>query len=127
MVASRWIRGGRMATSKLGRTMGVAASWAVLAFASPQALATPPSPAAQAEFQRLHPCPVNDARAGACPGYVIEHVVPLCLGGPDVAYNLRWQTVAEAKMNEVRDTRRCPAARQEGESVTWLAPSGARP
>ena len=107
-----------MATSKLDCALRFAAVSTMLACGSPQATATPPSPAAQAEFQRLHPCPANDARASDCPGYVIEHVVPLCLGGPDVAYNLRWQTVAEAKMNEVRDTRRCPAPRREGESAT---------
>jgi hypothetical protein len=112
-----------MATRKSARASRLvdrpvlAAALSLLAFGSQAVDAVSPGAVAQAEFQRLHPCPANDARAGSCPGYVIEHVVPLCLGGPDVAYNLRWQTVDEAKMNEVRDTRRCPAPRREGESV----------
>jgi hypothetical protein len=30
------------------------------------------------------------------PGYVIDHIVPLCHNGPDVPSNLQWQTKAEA-------------------------------
>src|SRR6266404_5706098 len=31
------------------------------------------------EFQRQHPCPSTGRTTGACPGYVKDHVVPLCL------------------------------------------------
>jgi hypothetical protein len=87
---------------------------------SPEAFAGPPVTAAQAEFQRLHPCPANDARQGDCPGYVIDYVVPLCVGGPDVAYNMRWQTVAEVKARDAVAVRRCPASRKDGQVETRL-------
>jgi hypothetical protein len=79
----------------------------LLLLGSPLAFAGPP-PSAQADFQRLHPCPANDARSGDCPGYVIDHVVPRCIGGPDDAYNMRWQTLAEAKARIAAEARRCP-------------------
>jgi hypothetical protein len=52
------------------------------------------------EFQREHPCPSTGKRTGACPGYIKDHVVALCKGGPDAASNLQWQTVADAKAKD---------------------------
>ena len=80
----------------------------LLALGAPLALAGPTPPSPQAEFQRLNPCPANDARSGDCPGYVIDYVVPRCLGGPDEPYNMRWQTVAEVKARIATDVSRCP-------------------
>jgi hypothetical protein len=97
-----------------------AAFLSLLLLASPEVFAQPPVTPAQAEFQRLHPCPANDARQGDCPGYVIDYVVPLCVGGPDVAYNMRWQTLAEAKARDAVAARRCPTLRKEGQVETRL-------
>jgi hypothetical protein len=86
-----------------------------------QASAGPPATsAAQADFQRLHPCPANDARLGDCPGYVIDYVVPRCMGGPDEPYNMRWQTLAEAKARIAADARRCPTPRNADQVDTRL-------
>ncbi|MEY2632215.1 MAG: hypothetical protein RIR00_869 [Pseudomonadota bacterium] len=54
------------------------------------------SRAARAEFQRLHPCPANGERRGPCPGWWVDHVIPLQCGGPDEAANMQWQTEQEA-------------------------------
>ena len=35
------------------------------------------------------------------PGYVIDHIRPLCHGGPDDMSNLQWQTRAEAKAKDL--------------------------
>ena len=84
----------------------------LLLIGAPPASSGPPAiSAAQADFQRLNPCPANDARLGECPGYVIDYVVPRCMGGPDEPYNMRWQTLAEAKARIAADARRCPAPR----------------
>jgi hypothetical protein len=48
------------------------------------------------EFQRQHPCPSTGKTRGACPGWIKDHIVALCKGGPDAVSNLQWQTVAEA-------------------------------
>jgi hypothetical protein len=86
----------------------LALSLSLLLLATPLVFAGPPPTSAQADFQRLHPCPANDARSGDCPGYVIVYVVPRCIGGPDDAYNMRWQTLAEAKARIAADVGRCP-------------------
>jgi hypothetical protein len=38
--------------------------------------------------------------AGACPGYVVDHIIPLKRGGADEPANMQWQTVAEAKAKD---------------------------
>lgn len=86
----------------------------VTLLAGQPAFATPS--AVEAEFQRLHPCPANDAKDGDCPGYAILHVVPLCLGGPDVAYNLRWQKLSEIKQADSAAERECSASRRRSDS-----------
>jgi hypothetical protein len=34
------------------------------------------------------------------PGYVIDHIVPLCHSGPDSPSNLQWQTISDAKAKD---------------------------
>ena len=49
------------------------------------------SRAAVNAFKRTHPCPANGSTKGACPGYIVDHRVALCVGGPDTPDNMRWQ------------------------------------
>ena len=58
-------------------------------------------------FQRLNPCPSNGRTAGACPGYVKDHVIPLCACGSDSVANLQWQTVADAKEKDRLERAQC--------------------
>ncbi len=58
------------------------------------------SAAARNEFRRQNPCPATGKAAGACPGYVIDHVIPLKRGRPDSPSNMQWQTIADAKAKD---------------------------
>lgn len=60
----------------------------------------PRSAAAKHGFQRENPCPSTNERRGKCPGYIIDHITPLCAGGPDTPGNMQWQTVADAKAKD---------------------------
>ncbi|SOY56020.1 hypothetical protein CBM2585_A60225 [Cupriavidus taiwanensis] len=67
------------------------------------------SHAAVAEFKRLNPCPANGGRSGPCPGYVVDHVIPLCNCGADEPGNMQWQTIADAKAKDRRERQICSA------------------
>jgi hypothetical protein len=56
-------------------------------------------------FQRANPCPSTGKRYGACPGYVKDHRVPLCKGGPDSVSNMQWQTTAAGKAKDKWECR----------------------
>lgn len=61
------------------------------------------------QFMRLHPCPGGPHQGwtrGACPGYVRDHIVPLCRNGADTVANMQWQTVAAAKAKDRWECRR---------------------
>lgn len=78
------------------------------------AAAGPRSAAAIAEFRRAHPCPTTGQASGACPGWQVDHVVPLCSGGADAAVNMQWLTVEAHKRKTTEDVRVCrtePTAR----------------
>lgn len=71
-----------------------------LVFSSPAEAQRQRSHAARAEFQRLHPCPSTGLRRGRCPGWIVDHIIPLDCGGPDAPLNMQWQTVRDAKAKD---------------------------
>lgn len=46
------------------------------------------------QFVAHNPCPVTGAITGACPGWEVDHVIPLACGGCDAVYNMQWLPVA---------------------------------
>lgn len=44
-------------------------------------------------FRILYPCPSTGHAKGACPGWNIDHPLPLLHGGCDAVYNLQWLPV----------------------------------
>ncbi|MBE7418100.1 MAG: HNH endonuclease [Ideonella sp.] len=58
-------------------------------------------------FQQQHPCPATGKTHGACKGYVVDHVVPLCAGGADSPRNMQWQTAADAKVKDRAERAQC--------------------
>lgn len=58
-------------------------------------------------FKRENPCPSTGERRGSCPGYVIDHMRPLCAGGPDHHSNMQWQTKADALEKDKGERQEC--------------------
>lgn len=42
------------------------------------------------EFRSIHPCPSTGLKTGRCPGWAVDHVVPLAACGCDSVSNLQW-------------------------------------
>jgi len=47
------------------------------------------------------------------PGYVVDHIVPLCAGGADAPSNMQWQTVEDAKVKDRQERATCAARRHD--------------
>ncbi len=64
---------------------------------------------AKREFEIEHPCraPGVHKPGGPCPGYVVDHVIPLACGGADGPENMQWQTVEEAKAKDQWERHDC--------------------
>jgi hypothetical protein len=65
------------------------------------------SRAAVAQFKRAHPCPVTHAPKGKCSGWEVDHVTPLCAGGPDTPANMQWLTISEHRQKTKQDVMHC--------------------
>lgn len=44
-------------------------------------------------FRKLYPCDVTGKTTGACPGWAINHTLPLSEGGCDSVSNLDWMPI----------------------------------
>jgi len=41
-------------------------------------------------FKKIWACPSTQQHSGACPGWALDHVIPLACGGADTVWNLQW-------------------------------------
>lgn len=58
-------------------------------------------------FRQAEPCPATGQHRGACPGWQVDHVVPLCAGGSDSPDNMQWITVTDHRFKTFVDVREC--------------------
>lgn len=80
--------------------MAVFAAFFVFAVALPAEAKIHRSSSARYDFKKTNHCPSTGQPRGACPGYVIDHVIPLKRGGADHPTNMQWQTKEDAKAKD---------------------------
>ena len=59
----------------------------------------------QARFPARQPVPATGKTTGACPGYQIDHRVPLGKGGADDPANMEWLTTEQHKAKTAAESR----------------------
>ena len=52
-------------------------------------------------------CPATGKHRLPCPDYHIDHIVPLCAGGPDHRSNMQWLTIEDHKAKTRIDVKTC--------------------
>ena len=57
-------------------------------------------PAMRRVFRAKTPCPATGRITGACAGFVVDHIVALKRGGPDVPDNMQWQPIEDARAKD---------------------------
>lgn len=65
------------------------------------------SRAAVREFRAVHACPATAKHRGACPGFAVDHIRPLCAGGEDRPSNMQWISVEDHRWKTFVDVREC--------------------
>jgi len=58
-------------------------------------------------FRATQVCPSTGLARGACPGWHVDHVQPLCAGGPDRRENMQWITREDHRFKTFVDVREC--------------------
>lgn len=66
------------------------------------------------QFYKLMACPSTMQMAPPCPGYVVDHVVPLCAGGADDHGNMQWQAKSESLEKDRIEVAFCRWLRKAG-------------
>ena len=59
------------------------------------------------KFRKVNPCPATGLTTGRCPGYEVDHIVPLACCGADAPHNLQWLTIHDHDIKTIEDNRMC--------------------
>lgn len=113
----------RLRTRPANTLTPLRAACCALALSLPLTAAAEPahrSKAAVNAFKRTNACPSTAAPRGPCPGWIVDHIIPLCAGGPDTPRNMQWQTVADAKAKDVHEHAQCRRLRNLALAIDTL-------
>lgn len=67
-------------------------------------------------FRAENPCPATGRARGACPGWAVDHVRPLCAGGEDRPGNMQWISDEDHRFKTLIDVRECRKLRRLAET-----------
>lgn len=78
-----------------------------LMFSDPSSAVSQRSSSARTHFAHDTPCPGTHQNRLPCPGFVIDHKIPLCAGGLDAPVNMQWEEYAESKRKDKEEVYWC--------------------
>lgn len=90
-----------------------AALLALLALAACQDERPARSRAEVRAYQRETICPSTGKFGAPCPGYQVDHIIPLCWGGADDRTQFQYLTIAEHRLKTKADIALCRAKRRK--------------
>lgn len=64
-------------------------------------------------FRSKYPCPATGHIQAKCPGYVVDHIVPLCAGGADRITNMQFQLLEQSRLKDKIEIRYCRCLARE--------------
>lgn len=64
-------------------------------------------------FRATHPCPATQSTKGACVGWVVDHLKPLCAGGLDAPVNMTWSPLVESRKKDREELALCRELRKQ--------------
>jgi len=67
----------------------------------------PRDPAVTRLFTLTVPCPSTGETGHRCPGFIRDHLIPLCAGGADAVSNLWWEGAARAAEKDRHELQLC--------------------
>ena len=70
------------------------------------------SSSARTQFAKANTCPKTGKNKLPCPGWIIDHVIPLCAGGADNPSNMQWQTLEASLAKDRGERTLCAALRK---------------
>jgi 5-methylcytosine-specific restriction endonuclease McrA len=75
------------------------------------------------DFKRTHSCPATGktSASAACPGWQIDHVVPLKCGGADAPANMQWLTIADHNAKTKAEAKLCRRGTRHRENAPQIS------
>lgn len=58
-------------------------------------------------FKKHNVCPSTHTYSTSCPGYVVDHAMPLCLGGSDKEDNMQYQEYKDSLKKDAAEKTIC--------------------
>ncbi len=78
-----------------------------------------PSPIAKRDpkqvsaFRKVNACPSTQKVTGACKGWVVDHIIPLCWGGEDKPANMAWEEVRQSYLKDRFEREACAMKKRQ--------------
>lgn len=76
------------------------------------------SAAERLAFIKENPCPSTGNTGQHCPGFEVEHTIPLCAGGADKRSNMTWMRIEDHRYKTRLDLKECAKLRRSRGSST---------